>query len=169
MNCQIGVGPVLTYVSHCSSTATLESPFQTQRGTTQITLCPSFLAWITELTNVAKLLKKAYPNNLLLRWCYYDEEETPVRGNLKVVYFVFGAEQCCWFSSHWKQKHHKWQSSFLQYASATRSRRKKLTTDWYRLVYQNYNLGNFFVVANIIGVESTLLTSTSQHCSTLTP
>jgi hypothetical protein len=135
---------LLCPLSHCSSTATLESPFQTQRRTTQITLCPSFLAWITELTNVAKFTEKAYPNNLLLRWCYYDEEETPVRGNLKVVYFVFGAEQCCWFSPHWKQKHHKWQYSFLQYASATRSRRKKLTTDWYRLVYQNYNLGEFF-------------------------
>lgn len=49
---------LLCPLSHCSSTATLESPFQTQRRTTQITLCPSFLAWITELTNVTKLLKK---------------------------------------------------------------------------------------------------------------
>lgn len=75
------------------------------------------LAWITELTKCYQITEKACPNNFLLRWCYYDEEETPVRGKLKVVYFVFGAKQCCSFSSHWKQKHHKWQSNFLQYAS----------------------------------------------------
>lgn len=33
----------------------------------------------------------------------------------------------------------------------------------------NYNLGDFFMFANIIGVEPTLFTSTSQHCPTLTP
>lgn len=67
-----------------SSTITLDPPFQTQRRTTQITLCPLFQdAWPGQqnwqmLPNVTE---KACPNNLLLLWRYYDEEETPVRGN----------------------------------------------------------------------------------------